>query len=90
MALYDTFPYLSDELIIIKKMIDSDVEALAEITGDERIYKFIPLFLYKKSKGNLLAAGYCYDGRIYLSRQINLFPRPFLIQPTIILPIFFF
>ncbi|MEA4912900.1 MAG: GNAT family N-acetyltransferase [Oscillospiraceae bacterium] len=54
--LFDEFPFLRDDCIIIKKMVEEDVDALMEITDNPNIYKYIPPFLYKKSRGNLLAA----------------------------------
>lgn len=54
--LFDTFPYLESEMLIIRKMTEDDVSALSEITNNDHVYRYIPPFLYKKSKGNLLAA----------------------------------
>ena len=55
-GLFDAFPDLQSEEISISKMTESDVNDLMEITENERVYRFIPSFLYRKSKGNLLAA----------------------------------
>lgn len=49
MELFETFPYLENEKVIIKKMEISDVPALAEISNNEHVYKYISPFLYKKS-----------------------------------------
>lgn len=54
--LFSTFPYLTSERLIIKKMVESDIDCLAEITNNDAVYRFIPPFLYHKSRGNLLAA----------------------------------
>jgi len=54
--LFDTFPYLKNNHIIIRKMTEIDVDALKEITDNPNVYQYIPPFLYKKSRGNLLAA----------------------------------
>lgn len=54
--LFDEFPSLADDMITIRKMDDGDVDALVEITENERVYRYIPPFLFKKSRGNLLAA----------------------------------
>mgnify|MGYP000952631903 CR=1 FL=1 len=54
--LFSTFPYLKNDKIIIRKMTESDVEALAEISNNENVYKYIPPFLYKKSNNFLLSA----------------------------------
>lgn len=54
--LFETFPYLENQKIIIRKMIEQDVDALAEITNNENVYKYIPLFLHKRDKNYLLSA----------------------------------
>lgn len=56
MALFDTFPHLSNDKIIIRKMVEDDIETLAEITNNDNVYKFIPPFLHKKSRNVLLTA----------------------------------
>lgn len=48
--LFDVFPHLENDRVIIRKMQSSDVEALSEISHNENVYKYIPPFLYKKSK----------------------------------------
>ena len=47
--LFDVFPYLENEIVIIRKMEESDVPALSEISNNDNVYKYIPLFLYKKT-----------------------------------------
>lgn len=54
--LFTEFPFLEDEKIIIKKMAEEDVDALSEISHSDEVYKYIPPFLYKKSKAMLLTA----------------------------------
>lgn len=54
--LFESFPYLQSELLIIRKMTEDDIEALNKITSNDNVYRYIPPFLYKKSRGNLLAA----------------------------------
>lgn len=56
MELFDKFPYLENESIIIRKMEEKDVEALEEITSNENIYQYISPFLFKKSRKSLLTA----------------------------------
>lgn len=46
--LFDVFPYLENEIVIIRKMEESDVPALSEISNNDNVYKYIPPFLYKK------------------------------------------
>ncbi|MET3741122.1 GNAT family N-acetyltransferase [Faecalicatena orotica] len=54
--LFGVFPYLKNEKIIIKKIELNDVVALSEISNNENVYKYIPPFLYKKSKKALETA----------------------------------
>ena len=54
--LFETFPELKNDAVIIRKMTDADVDALMEITENDNVYKFIPPFLYKKSRKTLLTA----------------------------------
>ena len=54
--LFQCFPHLMSERLIIRKMFKYDIDSLSEITNNENEYRYIPLFLYKKSRGNLLAA----------------------------------
>ena len=54
--LFQCFPHLMSERLIIRKMTEDDIDSLSEITNNENVYRYIPLFLYKKSRGNLLAA----------------------------------
>lgn len=56
MNLFDEFPSLSDDKIIIGKMSENDVGSLEEITENANVYRYIPPFFYRKSRGNLLAA----------------------------------
>lgn len=54
--LFELFPHLKSETLIIRKMTEDDVAALSEITENPNVYRYVPPFLYKKSRGNLLAA----------------------------------
>jgi len=54
--LFEIFPYIESNMLIIRKMTEDDVDALNEITSNDNVYRYIPPFLYKKSRGNLLAA----------------------------------
>lgn len=48
--LFDVFPYLENDKVIIRKMESNDIAALSEISNNDNVYKYIPPFLYKKSK----------------------------------------
>ena len=54
--LFDVFPYLENDRVIIRKMELNDVAALAEISNNDNVYKFLPPFLYKKSNKALETA----------------------------------
>lgn len=54
--LFEIFPYLENDKVIIKKMNLNDVEALSEISNNDNVYRFIPPFLYKKSNKALETA----------------------------------
>ena len=41
---------------MIRAMREEDVDNLSTLTSNENVYRHIPPFLYKKSRGNLLAA----------------------------------
>lgn len=49
--LFQCFPHLMSERLIIRKMIEYDIDSLSEITNNENEYRYISLFLYKKSRG---------------------------------------
>lgn len=54
--LFDKFPDLKNEKIHIRKMTESDIDALTLITENENVYKYIPPFLYKKNRKFLSTA----------------------------------
>lgn len=54
--LFLEFPYLADDMIIIKKMEERDSKDLFEISHNDNVYKYIPPFLYKKSLKTLETA----------------------------------
>lgn len=41
---------------MIRAMREEDVDNLSTLTSNENVYRYISPFLYKKSRGNLLAA----------------------------------
>ena len=41
---------------MIRAMREKDVDNFSALTSKENVYRYIPPFLYKKSRGNLLAA----------------------------------
>ena len=41
---------------MIRVLREEDVDNLSTLTSNENVYRYITPFLYKKSRGNLLAA----------------------------------
>lgn len=70
MKIFDEFPYLESDRIIIKKMQESDVDDLVQITDSEAVYKYVPAFLHKKSKGFLLTAIKNLGGRDFEKKKM--------------------
>lgn len=68
--LFETFPYLRNDHIIIRKMVEDDVDDLMEITNNPNVYQYVPPFLYKKSRGNLLAAIRNLGGRDFDKKKL--------------------
>lgn len=47
--LFEEFPYLEDEKLIIRRISLEDIPALLEMGSNDNVYKYIPGFLYQKS-----------------------------------------
>ena len=47
MELFDGYPYLEDDRIIIHKMGPEDAADLEELTSDPQVYDYVPPFLYE-------------------------------------------
>ena len=48
MKLFEEYPYIEDERIVLKKMTLDDADALAEFAGTEKVYRYLPTFLYEQ------------------------------------------
>ncbi len=68
--LFDFFPCWENDRIIIKKMEESDVTALAQICNNDNVYKYIPPFLYKKSTKSLITAIKNLGGRDFEKKKL--------------------
>jgi ribosomal-protein-alanine N-acetyltransferase len=68
--LFESFPYLKSEILILRKMTEENLDTLNEITGNEHVYRCIPLFLYKKSRRSLLTAIKNLGGRDFETKRI--------------------
>ena len=49
MELFESYPVLEDELIIIRRLSQEDAPRLGTIARNRRIYRFLPTFLYEQS-----------------------------------------
>lgn len=67
--LFDEFPYLENDKVIIRKMDSNDVAALSEISNNDNVYKFISPFLYKKSNKALETAIKNFGGRDFEKKK---------------------
>lgn len=47
MKLFEDYPYLTDGVVIIRKMTEDDAEALAVLTSEADVYATLPTFLYE-------------------------------------------
>lgn len=68
--LFEEFPYLENDKVIIRKMKSSDVAALSMISNNDNVYKYIPAFLYKKSNKTLETAIKNLGGRDFEKRKL--------------------
>lgn len=68
--LFDIFPYLENDKVIIRKMELSDVAALSEISNNDNVYKYLPPFLYKKSNKTLETAIKNLGGRDFEKKKL--------------------
>jgi len=51
--LFAEFPRITNGDVIIRKMIDSDLDSLFDICSNDNVYKYSPTFLYTKSQTTL-------------------------------------
>ena len=57
--LFDEIPFLENDKIILKRMEDSDAPELERMTRSDRVYRYLPTFLYEQK----------YDDKRYVIRQ---------------------
>lgn len=46
--LFDQYPYIEGEDLVIHKMSDKDADALAHMCSEEEVYTYVPAFLFEK------------------------------------------
>lgn len=68
--LFDVFPYLENDKVIIKKMEANNVEALSKISNNDNVYKYISPFLYKKSNKTLETVIKNLGGRDFVKKKL--------------------
>lgn len=68
--LFEVFPYLENDKVMIRKMDISDVAALSEISNNDNVYKYISPFLYKKSNKMLETAIKNFGGRDFEKKKL--------------------
>ncbi len=47
-TLFEEYPVIADDKIVIRKMTDADADALAEMCAQEEVYRYVPTFLYEQ------------------------------------------
>ena len=48
MKLFDTFPYIENDAIVLKQMEESDAPALLLMAQNEKVYRYLPTFLIEQ------------------------------------------
>lgn len=67
--LFDEFPYLTNDYLIIRKMTVEDVPALSQISHNEQVYRYIPMSFYKKNDRFLETAIGHLGGRDFVKKK---------------------
>ena len=57
--LFDEIPFLENDKIILKRMEDADAQELERMTRSDRVYRYLPTFLYEQK----------YEDKHYVIRQ---------------------
>ncbi|MBR0373071.1 MAG: GNAT family N-acetyltransferase [Mogibacterium sp.] len=50
---FDEVPYLTDGRITVKRVMPEDAAGLAELTGNDNVYRYLPTFLYEKQSDDM-------------------------------------
>ena len=53
MKLFEEIPYLENEYITIRRITEDDMEALKELTENDKVYRYLPTFLFEKQFDDL-------------------------------------
>ena len=46
--LFDEIPHIESARLCLRRLVDSDLPALAEMTRSEAVYRYLPTFLFEK------------------------------------------
>ena len=46
--LFEAYPVLENERIILRKMTEKDADALGELTANAKVYQYLPTFLFEQ------------------------------------------
>ncbi|MBQ6126995.1 MAG: hypothetical protein IJI77_08275, partial [Erysipelotrichaceae bacterium] len=46
--MFSEIPVLENERILLRKVVDSDAQALESLVRNDRIYRYLPTFLFEK------------------------------------------
>ena len=67
--MFSEIPVLEDERILLRKVVDSDAQALESLVRNDRIYRYLPTFLFEKQyldMHRMIAELY---GDLYLNKE---------------------
>ncbi|MBQ5804373.1 MAG: GNAT family N-acetyltransferase, partial [Erysipelotrichaceae bacterium] len=68
-AMFSEIPVLEDERILLRKVVDSDAQELESLVRNDRIYRYLPTFLFEKQyldMHRMIAELY---GDLYLNKE---------------------
>ena len=51
-VLFSEYPYMEDDMVIIRKMTEADALSLSRMCAQEEVYRFVPTFLYEQRYGD--------------------------------------
>ena len=67
--MFDVIPELENERIVIKRITDKDADAIAAMTADELVYRYLPTFLYEKQFTDMHEMIRGLYGELFTSRE---------------------
>lgn len=48
MKLFDEYPYIESDTVVLKKMSATDADALSDMVKNKQLYRYLPTFLYEQ------------------------------------------